>query len=63
MSNTSALLGNLLTINADINYYTQQQIFWNGKYEANIAKLEQHVKLEDNIKHKNLYNEKKLYRD
>ena len=47
MSNTSALLGNLLTINADINYYTQQQIFWNGKYEANIAKLEQHVKLED----------------
>ena len=33
MANTAALLGNLLNTNADINYYTQQSIFWNAKYE------------------------------
>lgn len=44
MANTAALLGNLLCTNADINYYTQQQIFWNAKYEANSAKLAEQVK-------------------
>ena len=47
MSNTAALLGNLLCTNADINYYTQQSIFWNAKYEANMAKLEEQVKYEE----------------
>ena len=44
MSNTAALLGTLLCTNADINYYTQQSIYWNQKYEANMAKLEEQVK-------------------
>ena len=44
MSNTAALLGTLLCTNADINYYTQQSIYWNAKYEANMAKLEEQVK-------------------
>ena len=47
MSNTAALLGNLLNTNADINYYTQQSIYWNAKYEANLAKLEEQVKYEE----------------
>lgn len=47
MSNTAALLGNLLCTNADINYYTQQSIYWNAKYEANMAKLEEQVKYEE----------------
>ena len=47
MSNTAALLGNLLCTNADINYYTQQSIFLNAKYEANMAKLEEQVKYEE----------------
>ncbi len=46
MANTAALLGNLLNTNADINYYTQQSIFWNAKYEANSAKLQEQVKYE-----------------
>lgn len=46
MAITAALLGNLLNTNADINYYTQQQIFWSNKYEANSAKLEEQVKYE-----------------
>ena len=48
MSNTAALLGNLLCTNADINYYTQQSIYWNAKYEANSAKLSKQVKAEEN---------------
>ena len=44
MSNTAAQLGNLLCTNADINYYTQQSIYWTAKYEANMAKLEEQVK-------------------
>lgn len=44
MSNTAALLGSLLCTNADINYYTQQQIFWSNKYEANAAKLSEQTK-------------------
>ena len=47
MSNTAALLGTLLCTNADINYYTQQSIYWNAKYEANLAKLEEQVKYEE----------------
>ena len=47
MANTAALLGNLLNTNADINYYTQQSIFWNAKYEANSAKLQEQVKYEE----------------
>ena len=47
MANTAALLGNLLCTNADINYYTQQSIFWNAKYEANAAKLEEQVRYEE----------------
>lgn len=47
MANTAALLGNLLNTNADINYYTQQSIFWNAKYEANSEKLQKQVKYED----------------
>ena len=47
MSNTAALLGNLLTVNADINYYTQQQIYWSTKYKANSAKLAKQVKFEE----------------
>lgn len=46
MANTAALLGNLLNTNADINFYTQQQIFWSAKYEANSAKLQKQVKYE-----------------
>ena len=47
MANTAALLGTLLNTKADINYYTQQQIYWSGKYEANSAKLEKQVKYEE----------------
>ena len=47
MANTAALLGNLLCTNADINFYTQQQIFWSNKYEANAAKLAKQVKYEE----------------
>ena len=46
MSATAANLAGLLTTNADINYYTQQSIFWNAKYEANLARLEQQQKYE-----------------
>ncbi len=47
MANTAALLGTLLNTNAEINYYTQQQIYWSGKYESNSAKLEKQVKYEE----------------
>lgn len=47
MANTAALLGTLLNTKADINYYTQQKIYWSGKYEANSAKLEKQVKYEE----------------
>ncbi len=47
MANTAALLGNLLCKKADINYYTQQQMFWSGRYESNAAKLKEQVKLEE----------------
>ena len=47
MANTAALLGNLLCTNADINFYTQQQIYWANKYESNAAKLAKQVKFEE----------------
>ena len=47
MANTAALLLNLLNTNADINYYTQQSIYWSAKYEANSAKLSKQVKAEE----------------
>ena len=47
MSNTAALLGTLLTTNADINYYTQQQIYWSNLYDANAAKLSKQVQAEE----------------
>ena len=47
MANTAALLGNLLNTKADINYYTQQSIFWNAKYEANSAKLNKQTNYEE----------------
>lgn len=47
MSNTAALLGNLLAVNADINFYTQMQLFWQHKYEANQEKLQKQIKYEE----------------
>ena len=47
MANTAALLGTLLNTKADINYYTQQQIYWSGKYEMNSAKLNKQVNYEE----------------
>ena len=47
MSNTAALLGTLLNTNADINYYTQQQLYWSQLYEANQVKLNKQVKYEE----------------
>ena len=47
MSITAALLANLLATNADINYYTQQSIYWNSMYEANNKKLVKHNKYEE----------------
>lgn len=44
MANTAASLDYLLDINASINYYTQQQIFWSRKYEANHEILAQQEK-------------------
>ncbi len=46
MSNTAAQLGNLLGVRADINFYTQQSIYWNGLYEANQEKLEKQINYE-----------------
>ena len=47
MAATAALLGTLLCTNADITYYTQQQIFWANKYEANAAKLQDWTKKQE----------------
>ena len=55
MSNVAAQLGNLLGVNADINYYTQQSIYWNAKYEANQEKLQAQIKYEE--KWENAYDE------
>ena len=44
---TAASLAHLLGIENDINFYTQQQIYWSNKYESNQAKLSQQIKLEE----------------
>ncbi len=46
MAITATALGSLLTTQADYNYYVQQQMFWQSKYEANSAKLDNQVKYE-----------------
>ena len=57
MAATAALLGTLLCTNADITYYTQQQIFWANKYEANAAKLQDWTKKQEDWheEHDDLY--------
>ena len=47
MANTAAQLGNFLSVKADINFYTQQSIYWNARYEANQEQLEKQVKYEE----------------
>lgn len=47
MANTAALELTLLTKMADINYYTNQQIYYAEKFQANQAKLQKQVKAEE----------------
>ena len=47
MATTAALLGTLLCTKADVNYYSQQLIAWNAKYEANNKKLQEQIKYEE----------------
>ena len=47
MANVAAQLGNLLAVNADINFYTQMQLYWSHMYEANQEKLQEQVKCEE----------------
>ena len=47
MANVAALLSNLLTLRADVNFYTQESIYWNAKYESNMQKLEKQTNLEE----------------
>ena len=47
MATTAALLGSLLCTKADVNYYNQQLIAWNAKYEANNKKLQEQMKYEE----------------
>ena len=44
---TAANLGNLLNVTADINYYTQQSIYWNALYESNSEKLQKQIGYEE----------------
>jgi len=46
MAIVAADLAQLLRIKQDIAFYTQQQIYWANKYEANTAKLSEQVSLE-----------------
>ena len=39
MANTAALLLNLLNTRADINYYTQQSIYWNARESQGISNI------------------------
>ena len=47
MANVAAQLGNLLAVNADINFYTQMQLYWSHMYEANQEKLQKQIKYEE----------------
>ena len=44
---SAAQLGNLLNVQADLNYYTMQLNYWSAKYEANSEKLQEQVKAEE----------------
>ena len=44
---TSAQLGNLLNVTADLNYYTMMLNQWSAKYEANSEKLQAQTKYEE----------------
>ena len=46
-TNVAALLANHLSTGADINFFTQQSVYWSNKQEANARKLERHVKYEE----------------
>ena len=46
MANTAALLANYLSTNADINFFTQQMVYWGNQQEANARKLEKMQKYE-----------------
>lgn len=45
-TNVAALLANHLSTTADINFFTQQSVYWQNKQEANGRKLDRHVKYE-----------------
>ena len=45
---TAALLSQLLALNNQITQYTQQQMYWSNKLDANSAKLAKQVKAEEN---------------
>ncbi len=45
-TNVAALLANHLSTTADINFFTQQSVYWQNKQEANARKLDRHVKYE-----------------
>lgn len=47
MANTATDLNSLLGKMGDISFYSRQQVYWSGKYEANAAKLEKQVKYEE----------------
>ena len=43
----AAQLGNLLNVQADLNYYTMMLNQWSAKYEANSEKLQAQIKYEE----------------
>jgi len=45
-TNVAALLANHLSTTADINFFTQQSIYWTNKQEGNVRKLERQQKYE-----------------
>ena len=51
-TNVAALLANHLSTTADINFFTQQSVYWTNKQEANARKLDRHVKYENKWENK-----------
>ena len=51
----AASVSNLLSLTADINFYTTMQIYWTNLYESNQEKLEQQIKYEE--KHEKAYDD------
>lgn len=47
MANVSAQLNTLLSLKADLAFYTQQQIFWSGRYDNMAAKAADQVSYEE----------------